>query len=196
MGNTNSTSKNKSIQIQSNESIFNNTSSEEYQTINQLQQIIQFKSFQVLFYSSKQNKKSVRQFYESIKNKSNIINIIFSQGSIFGWYYVNPITQSKGKDYPTVKNKEFIYTTKIQHNNEINIFMNKFDYHNRFSIKYKYYQHWCYCRCGIDFNKFTCWISRDINQYYINNNFDFNRILGKLGEYTSIDKIYYLELII
>ena len=82
-----------------------NKESVEYQTIIHLQQIIQFKSFKNLFHSSQQNIKTVQQLYNAIKNKSNIINIIFCQGSIFGWYYVDPITQSERKLYLTVENK-------------------------------------------------------------------------------------------
>ena len=90
---------------------------------------------------------------------------------------------------------EFIYTTKIQHKNEINKFMNN-DYHNYFDISYKDYQHWCYGGYGINFNEFTCFIYSYINNYYTNNNFDFNRILGKLDIDIPIDKIYYVELIV
>ena len=95
----------------------NNINIQLQETINQLQQIIQFKSYQLLFESSKQEI-SPQELYHKIKGRSNIVNIILSQGSIFGWYYVNPITQSDYKSYPTVKNKEFIYTTKIHHKNE------------------------------------------------------------------------------
>ena len=126
----------------------NNINIELQETINQLQQAIQFKSFQVLFQSSKQEI-SPQEFYHKIKGRSNIINIIFSRGSTFGLNYANPITQGKHKSYPTVKNKEFIYTTKIQHKNEFNIFMNNSDNHNWFDINYKH-QHWCSAGYFID----------------------------------------------
>ena len=75
MGNTNSITKN----ILSNKnSTFKNKQSEEYQTINQLQQIIQFTSFQILFQSTK-HETPPEQLFHKIKGKSNIINIIFSQ---------------------------------------------------------------------------------------------------------------------
>ena len=74
--------------------------------------------------------------------------------------------------------------------------MNNYDYYNYFDIDGNYCQHYCYYGCYINFKKFTCYIHRNINKYYTNNKFDFNRILGKLDGDIPIDKIYYVELTI
>ena len=75
--------------------------------------------------------------------------------------------------------------------------MSKGNSRNKFDINDNYWQHCC-TSCDINFNTFTCFINSSINKYYTNNKFDFNRILGKLGNYCyfPIDKMYYLEITI